>query len=74
MADASIEQHIVEYSPRFGGVCACGQTNTRIYATEGWVLNVRLRRHECETCGKRFQSVDVDKTCIASQILAKAMN
>ena len=52
-----------------------GTLNLPIEPTnEEWVRNIRLRRHECEKCGMKFQSVDVDKTLTAARILSMAMN
>ena len=65
---------IVEYSPRFGGVCPCGNINAKVRCTRPWMGNIRFRSHLCEKCGRVFQSRDVDRTHTAAQILAVAMN
>ena len=55
------ESPVVDYSPRFGGVCpVCAAKRCRVTNTGPWIGTVRERFHKCPSCGTRFKSVELD--------------
>lgn len=48
-----------------GAVCGdCGQAKARVVRTLGWeetrAEHYRVRYHDCQECGARFKSIEVD--------------
>lgn len=70
---SSQTKRVIEYSARYGGVCECGTTHSRVTTSPAWLGTIKLRIHKCQKCGAIFHSTQVDNSSVARQILAEAM-
>ena len=66
-------KRVIEFSERFGGVCECGTTHSRITFSPPWMGTIKVRIHKCQECGAVFHSTQTDDSTIARQILAEAV-
>lgn len=62
----------VDYSPRLGGLCPWCGTKAKIYKTNPWEDNMRIRYHRCTQKGCvlaameiTIKSLEIDKSGIA---------